>query len=1043
MRYSKLAQQFIHMAGVLLLTFPCMAQPVSAAPANPPVPVITSMATESSRIGMNAGMGAMDWDPTEMFADTMKTFRSVTKPDGNPVNVDTQGWPLADCKFLVWHGLVRPAGIYKLKLIGKPGLISADGGSVQNQLYNATNNSTTADVVLAGANYLYLTFTGTTNGVKNVQMMKPGHAFTETWSHDFLTAIEPVKVIRFMDFTATNWSKDVNWSDRTLPDAASQQNNAPSYGWQGKGIAWEYVIDLLNTTHKDGWINIPAEANDGYVSGLISLIKNGAGGFAPLETSAKLYIEYSNEVWNSGFDQFIYNHNQAIAEVNAGNSPLNFDGETNDWYWAWRRVAMRIVEISQQFRASFGDAQMMTRFRPILAWQIDNGQATGEMQLDFIQKYYGTNQWGYANPRPVNEYLWGGGGALYSDDVPLAQDSAWKTAVRTDSMFAATYGIHYISYEGGIEFDGSSDPAWGETWVTQDTVARQQFFEENGGSLFMFYSLMSDYNSLGILKDIRDLNTPKYNAYLQLTQQAQAWQNTLGASIPMNSHGAAFSLAGPSWLTPGSGASTVLPNQWRAYHFDANANGIYRTWIEYRSSTTINLNLYAGSEKIATLETNTGASVQTSPTYTFSAANGLQAVRVENYGNSNFDIIAIHVELEQVIDYPLVISALRADTNPSSAATLHYSVIFSTEVSGVDAGDFALVSSGLNGVTINAVSGSGTNYSVTVNTGSGNGSLRLDVLDDDSILNLAGTPLGGTGVANGGFTGETYSIDRSPGPFEKTAPAPASAVGNTLTLSWTTSLNANSYEYCIDTSNDNTCSSWISTGSATSKFVSGLVSGTRYYWQVRAINGSGSTFANGSPTAYRSFMVVKRVIIPSAAAYDGWTLENSETGGIGANVNAITSLVMGDNAMNKQFRSLLFFATGGLPDNATITKATLKIKKINLAGFDPFLTHGQLVADIRTGAFNNSNALQAADFQGAASLTTIGSFSRATPDLAWYQLVLKSSQLTKINKTGPTQFRLRFSRDDDDDYSADFIRFYPGEAALSNQPVLILEYILP
>ena len=1043
MRYYKLTQRFIRMACVLLLAFPGMAQPAGAAPANPPAPVVASLATEDSRIGMNAGMGAMDWDPTEMFADTMKTFRSVTKPDGSPVNLDAKGWPLADCKFLVWHGLVRPAGTYKLKLVGKPSLISADGGSVQNQLYNATNNTTTADVVLAGANYLYLTFTGTTNGVKNVQMMKPGHAFTETWSHDFLTAIEPVKVIRFMDFTATNWNKDINWSDRTLPDAASQQNNAPGYGWQGKGIAWEYVIDLMNTTHKDGWINIPAEANNGYVSGLINLIKNGGGGFAPLETDRKLYIEYSNEVWNSGFDQFTYNHTQAMAEVNAGNSPLNFDGETNDWYWAWRRVAKRIVEISQQFRTAFGDAQMMTRFRPILAWQIDNGQATGELQLDFIQKYYGTNQWGYATPRPVNQYLWGGGGALYSDDIPLAQDSVWKTAVRTDSMFAATYGIHYISYEGGIEFDGSSDAAWGETWVTQDTVARQQFFEENGGSLFMFFSLIADYNSLGVLKDIRDLNTPKYNAYLQITQQTQAWQNSLGATIPMSRDGAAFSLAGPSWLTPGSGASTLLPNQWRAYHFDANANGIYRTWIEYRSNTAINLNLYAGSEKLATLETNTSASVQTSPTYTFNAANGLQAVRVENYGTSDFDIVAIHVELEQIIDHPLVISALRSDANPSGAALVHYIVNFSAQVSGVDAGDFALVSSNLSNAAISTVSGSGASYSVTVNTGSGNGSLRLDVLDDDSILNLAGTPLGGTGLDNGGFTGETYTIDHSPVAFVKTAPAPASAVGNTLTLSWTSSSNASHYEYCIDTTNDIACSAWISTGSATSKLVSGLVSGTRYYWQVRALNENGSTYANGSPTAYRSFFVVKRVIIPSAAAYDGWTLENSETGGMGANANAITTLVLGDNGLNKQFRSLLFFATGGLPDNATITKATIKIKKINLSGIDPFLTHGQLVADMRTGAYNNANTLQAIDFQGASTLNAIGAFSPVTPDLTWYQLMLKSSQLTNINKTGPTQFRLRFSRDDDNDFSADFVRFYPGEAAGNNQPVLIVEYILP
>ena len=66
---------------------------------------------EAARFGMNAGIGALDWDPAEMFADAMKTFREVTQPDGvTPVAVDATGWPLADCRFLVWHGLARKSG---------------------------------------------------------------------------------------------------------------------------------------------------------------------------------------------------------------------------------------------------------------------------------------------------------------------------------------------------------------------------------------------------------------------------------------------------------------------------------------------------------------------------------------------------------------------------------------------------------------------------------------------------------------------------------------------------------------------------------------------------------------------------------------------------------------------------------------------------------------------------------------------------------------------------------------------------------------------
>jgi hypothetical protein len=605
--------------------------------------------TETSRFGLNAGVGAMDYDPAEMFADVMKNFRQVTQPDGvTPVAKDSKGWPLADCRFLVWHGITRPAETYRLKFIGSASAITAIGATIQNKQYDAPTNTTAADVLLDGSNALYLTFTGTSGGVKNVQLMMPGHTFGETWNHAFLAALAPVKVIRLMDFTATNWNQEVNWPDRTQPDAATQQSTGPGYGWQGKGIAWEYAIDLLNVTNKDGWINIPAEASDAYVAELINLIKNGGNGFAPLEADRKLCIEYSNEVWNGGFDQAQFNHDQAVAEVNAGGSPLNFDGETNDYYWGWRRVGKRIVEISNQFRAAFGDAQMMTRFRPILAWQQNNGQATASNQLDFIQKYYGTSKWGCADPHPVNYYLWGGGGALYYHKKPVAEDLEWQETVITDSKYASAYGIHFCNYEGAMYFDGQEDPDWYQPWVTQRMMDRQQFYEEHGGHLFMFFTLAATWeNGLGHVRTIRDLNTPKYNGIVQLSQQTQAWSNTYGAVLPMHSDGGQFSLIGGDWESTHAGATNLSPRAWRAYHFDADVTGCYKVWIEYRSSAAIDLNLHAGSERLATITTNTNGNSAASSQYVFNSADGLKSIRIENWGASAFEIIAVNVELVQ------------------------------------------------------------------------------------------------------------------------------------------------------------------------------------------------------------------------------------------------------------------------------------------------------------------------------------------------------------------------------------------------------------
>src|SRR5262249_35457010 len=111
---------------------------------------------------------------------------------------------------------------------------------------------------------------------------------------------------------------------------------------------------------------------------------------------------------------------------------------------------------------------------------------------------------------------------------------------------------------------------------------------------------------------------------------------------------------------------------------------------------------------------------------------------------------------------PTVSSVVRADANPTNASSVHFTVTFSESVSGVDTGDFALTTSGVRGASVSGVSGSGTTYPVTVSTGSGDGSLRLDVADDDSITDAAGNPLGGTGAGNGGFTsGQSYAIDKT------------------------------------------------------------------------------------------------------------------------------------------------------------------------------------------------------------------------------------------------------------------------------------------
>jgi FtsP/CotA-like multicopper oxidase with cupredoxin domain len=111
---------------------------------------------------------------------------------------------------------------------------------------------------------------------------------------------------------------------------------------------------------------------------------------------------------------------------------------------------------------------------------------------------------------------------------------------------------------------------------------------------------------------------------------------------------------------------------------------------------------------------------------------------------------------------PSVVSITRLNGNPTNRATVFFAVTFSESVTGVDAGDFSLTTSGITGASIATVTGTGNSRTVSVNTGTGDGTLQLDIVDNDTILDTALTPLGGTGAGNGNFTtGQAYTVDKT------------------------------------------------------------------------------------------------------------------------------------------------------------------------------------------------------------------------------------------------------------------------------------------
>lgn len=102
---------------------------------------------------------------------------------------------------------------------------------------------------------------------------------------------------------------------------------------------------------------------------------------------------------------------------------------------------------------------------------------------------------------------------------------------------------------------------------------------------------------------------------------------------------------------------------------------------------------------------------------------------------------------------PTVSSIVRAGAVTTPGGTVNFDVTFAEPVTGVDAGDFALTVGGLAGAAVTGVTGSGSAYTVAVNTGTGTGSVRLDLAATTNVIDAVGN------AAAGAFTGgETYLV---------------------------------------------------------------------------------------------------------------------------------------------------------------------------------------------------------------------------------------------------------------------------------------------
>ncbi len=215
-----------------------------------------------------------------------------------------------------------------------------------------------------GGIILRLTATSPGDPIRNIRFIMAGFEATadaQPFHPLFLSTLAPYKLIRFMDWMGTNGSTIQNFSQWKTLASATQTVIDLGSGEHGSGVAFEYMVDLCNALDADMWINLPAEATDAFMTSAATLIRDR------LEPGRKLYIEYSNEIWNGQFLQgiFIQQQGENLGLGSGFTAKLNYQ-------------ARRSAEMFAIFETVFGGTSRIVR---VLAGQAANADLVRQVAL--------------------------------------------------------------------------------------------------------------------------------------------------------------------------------------------------------------------------------------------------------------------------------------------------------------------------------------------------------------------------------------------------------------------------------------------------------------------------------------------------------------------------------------------------------------------------------------------------------------------------------------------------------------------------------------
>ncbi|MBW8040341.1 MAG: hypothetical protein FVQ85_10110 [Planctomycetes bacterium] len=485
-----------------------------------------------SALGINLG-GVTYWSTEIVFVDLFKhsqTWKSQAPGkkygQGGPLDLTKDGWvetladngQFADSIILSSINGRYPGGIYTCLYDGRGKLKFAYGTSVTEEKLGRIRVHVKPEQNLLT---LGITKTDPKDPVRNIRSILPG--FEDTYSKqpfhpDFLKRWEKFKVIRFMDFQKTNNSRQTNFSDRPTPALQTQ-------GGRG-GVALEYMIQLANTLEADPWFCMPHLATDDYIREFARMVKQ------QLKPNLKVYIEYSNECWNSMFGQARYCKDKG-KELGLSD---------NDYQAQLRYYSKRSVQIFKLWEEVFGGPKRLVR---VLSAQSANPW-TSEQVMDFEAAFKHADVLGIApyfghalgNPKNQDNTV-----KMSVDEVIEACEGYIEKNNKTiakQAELAAERGLGLIAYEGGQHLVGhggaENNKKMEELFHAANRHPRMKQlyltylagWKKSGGKMMAIFSSTGKYSkwgSWGIMEYHGQplSSAPKYQAVIEFLENNPRW----------------------------------------------------------------------------------------------------------------------------------------------------------------------------------------------------------------------------------------------------------------------------------------------------------------------------------------------------------------------------------------------------------------------------------------------------------------------------------------------------------------------------------------